>query len=1040
MKQLNFIEYLDFERAINIHDIPESITNLQKDTVCFVKDKEFGIDKILFCDDFPAVFTKQVISFDNITLKEITKIHQKIWNFKKVLFLYVYNEVEIRIYNCAEKPFTVTPDTDYQKELDKLELYSAKSGDKQKLETINRLFSSMAIDTGLIWSLEETYELRKKINLKHRVNEYLVESLLRLTHDLIDDGLDIGLIHKNILRSLFLLYLEDRGATDKAFYNKIMEGARSYFDILDDVEATYALFRKLKTNFNGNVFTFDDDEVKFDHTALTKIKKCFIAGYENTYQLEFFEDWRLFNFGIIPIELLSEIYENFLLKIDPEKKKISGTFFTPPSLVELMLNERLPIENQETDYNIKILDPACGSGIFLVEGYRRLIKRYEYKHNEKLTEYDKLQKLLLNNIYGIEYDPLSIKVAAFSLYLALLENVEPKTLWQDRKLPYLINNPEDKSIEKQGKNLYKRDTIAENGEIESIPFDLVIGNPPFGTKNPLETIRKYCKTEGFALESALPFLHKSVKFSPKGKIALIFNTKTLTNTKSTYETFRKWLFKKCYVEKIYNFSILRKAPKDFGGQLFRSTTAPISIIFYQKEKPINFNDRIIYYAPKTFIKGHVLEGIVIEKSDVKYLPREECQKPDTKIWKIAMWGGMKDWDLINKMYSTNFSTIDDFTRQNNIKSGVGFQLLTNNRDNRKYSDELYQFPYLDARLMNKYYTSSDKLKDIKYSIKRKEAINFYKKFYKVNQISQITKLSYFRRLGDEKAYCSPHIVVKKGLENNGICASLIEKDCSFRDGVYGFYTNCKNKDFLEVLIAYFNSNISSYYLFMTISSYGIEREQIMKQEFLSLPINLSNEQISRIVKNLKQIIDTKKTNNFLGNDFENKKYRNNIESIIKESLNLTSEDMILISDAINIKLDLFKNKENSRAFYHIDNIQDYVLKLCDELNDYLQGQTLFANATMYSINKYSPLMLLKLSFDKEKKELIQSEENVNNELKNLDKYLWENKATNIYFRKRMNYKDGKYVYLIRPNQRRFWTQSMAMEDASELILEILNEA
>ena len=103
-----------------------------------------------------------------------------------------------------------------------------------------------------------------------------------------------------------------------------------------------------------------------------------------------------------------------------------------------------------------------------------------------------------------------------------------------------------------------------------------------------------------------------------------------------YKPFRKWLFNDCYVEKVYNFSILRNAPKNFGGQLFGSAIGPICIAFYQKEEPNNKSGRIVYYAPKTYIKSNVLEGVVIDSSDVKYLPREECQKTATKIWKIAI--------------------------------------------------------------------------------------------------------------------------------------------------------------------------------------------------------------------------------------------------------------------------------------------------------------------------------------------------------------------------------------------------------------------
>ena len=100
---------------------------------------------------------------------------------------------------------------------------------------------------------------------------------------------------------------------------------------------------------------------------------------------------------------------------------------------------------------------------------------------------------------------------------------------------------------------------------------------------------------------------------------------------------------------------------------------------------------------------------------------------------------------------------------------------------------------------------------------------------------------------------------------------------------------------------------------------------------------------------------------------------------------------------------------------------------------------MFASATTYpNTNRNVPLALVKLSFGGEKKELIHSDENMDAIFQSLDQKLWKKNAENLYFRKKLNYYDGDDIYIIRPNKRRFWTQTMAMEDASELILEILN--
>jgi type I restriction-modification system DNA methylase subunit len=1048
------------QKTIDLIGLNKAISTTSKDkklseskSIVLNQAKEFGIDAVYFNTDenensFPAIFLKKINSFDIDSLKEIASTHKKAWNFKKVLFLYVYSETEIRIYNCSEKPIIITKDNfDYDKELQNIEIKSYKFSDKEQIQELNRLFSTIAIDTGIIWTLEEAQFVRNKINLQRRVDNYLVDSLVNTAKQLEQQGLEINFIHKIILRSLFLLYLEDREATDEKFYSKIRKGAKSYFDILNDVNSTYDLFDKLEEHFNGNVFTLEDGE-NISTNQLQLIKKCFINGNDNTPQINLFEDWRLFDFSIIQIELLSEIYENFLFKTDPELKKKTGTYYTPPSLVEFILNEKLPINKGETNYDIKILDPSCGSGIFLVESFKRLVKRYENSHNEKLTDFNKLKKLLTDNIFGIELHPQAIKVTAFSLYLALVDNLNPKNIWQNKNhsLPNLINNPEDKSLKEQGTNLFCRDTISENKEIENIEFNLVVGNPPFGTTNLLESVKNYCQQFDFAKEMVLPFLHKSTKFAPNGEVALIFNTKVLTNTGGTYQNFRKWLFNDCYVEKVYNFSILRNAKKNFGGQLFGDATGPISIVYYQKEQPINPSDKIAYYAPKTYIKSNIIEGLNIDFTDLKHLPREECQKPDTKIWKVAMWGGMNDWNLIQQLSNSKFENINDFNNSHNIKSGVGFQLLTQKKDKPKYSDILTKLPYLDSKDIKRYNTSDNVLKNIKKSIKTPKAINFYESFYNLSNLDDLENLTAFRRLGNIDAFTNPHIIIKKGLERNLVCASFIDIPCSFRDGVYGFYSDPKNISKLHLLMSYFNSRISSYFLFMTISSYGIEREQIMKNEYLSLPINLSTKQTKEIAEASKYIIEKLKSKSFLNDDTENQKLESyineNVDNIIYESFNLTQNEITLLNDGINYSLDLFHKQEKSKALFPVlqEQVNAFSSIISNELNNFISGQGLFADTTIYNtINRFSPLMMIKISFNEKKNKTFQSNEFIDEELKKLDKHLWEEKATNIFFRKKLNYKTGNDIYIIRPNQRRFWSQSMALEDASELILEILNE-
>jgi type I restriction-modification system DNA methylase subunit len=1000
---INQLDILDFAKDCKEFDID-----------LFDKEK-FGIVRVYGNEDQPVLFLKEVDSFDFDTLKQITAIQKECWNFQKVLFLYVYSNTEIRIYNCSEKPFGFDTNTisenEFNKKIQELELYCCKETDTEKLQKLNIVFSRIAIDTGFIWSSIEAKEIREKINLQKRVDKFLIQSLINVSRELEAQGLtDKNLIHKLVMRSLFLLYLEDKGATNKEEYRKNSTIAESYLGLLKEGEVNYvyALFEKLADDFNGSLFNIEENEIDIvtkEHLEL--IGQCFTNGYVNSNQTKLFSDWKLFDFRIIRIELLSEIYENFLSELDKKEKKNSGTFYTPPSLVELILNEKLPVRNNETNYNVKTLDPSCGSGIFLVQSFKRLVKRYENKHSSKLNDFTILVAILKSNIFGIELEGKSIKVAAFSLYLALLDNLDPKTEWWNGsiKFPYLINDPEDASLKQLGNNLFRRDTISDLSEIKELQnFDLVVGNPPFGTKNLLPTITDYCKNENFAQEMVLPFLHKATLLAPKGKIALIFNTKVLTNTGGTYQNFRKWLFNNNHVEKVYNFSILRKAPKFSGGQLFGSAVGPISIVFYEKEKPENQKETITYYAPKTYIKNDVLEGIVIDSSDEKHLPRIECQKPNTKIWKIAMWGSYFDFELIEKMNS-NFITLKEYI---NKSKGIWDYSTGIMADSLKL--EFTPKNVIHTQSINRYYTSDQAL---------------------------IPNNKLFRKI-DSKFIKAPYLIVKEGQKDKQYCSSIIDFEEYFLNSAFAF-SNSGDFRNSKALCAYINSVFTFYFLSIYSSSWGIERERIKLNELVLLPAiidNLSEEILVKLSSKIDEIISIKKSNEVNQDTIDLEKQIDQI--IYKDILKLTEEEQIIIQDTLDYSLDLFEKQEKSKAVLPVKDVDVYSTRVIKELNNWLDDVDLKVSATHYHINPNCPLYMVKLSFGNEFVKTKTSKEDIYKELKKIDQYLLDENTPGLYFRKKVNYYDNNDVYIIKPNQRRFWSETAAIEDSKDLLIEIGN--
>lgn len=175
------IELIGFERTQSLKSKNKKL--LDSESIVFDQIREFGVDDVYFNTDengnsFPAIFLKKITSFDEGTLQVIADVHRKIWNYKKVLFLYVYSDTEIRIYNCSEKPLVKTRENfDYEKELKSIEIRAYKYSDKTQLEELNKLFSRIAVDSGIVWTLDEAQFIRDKINLQRRVDKYLVTSL-----------------------------------------------------------------------------------------------------------------------------------------------------------------------------------------------------------------------------------------------------------------------------------------------------------------------------------------------------------------------------------------------------------------------------------------------------------------------------------------------------------------------------------------------------------------------------------------------------------------------------------------------------------------------------------------------------------------------------------------------------------------------------------------------------------------------------------------------------------------------------------------------
>ena len=397
-----------------------------------------------------------------------------------------------------------------------------------------------------------------------KLNHFLLANITYLTEEL-KNTYHISFATKLVLRLIFIRFLIDRGVdlAYESFSNNIEQSKNELLKCLRNKNSIYTLFAYLKSKFNGNLFDLGDE---IECPELTQdvfnLLADFLSGTisMNDGQLSLFA---MYDFNIIPVELISNIYEILLGR---EARAKDNAFYTPNYLVEYILDKTtLGFLKEHNKYTI--LDPACGSGVFLVDSYRRMVE--QNLSGQMYCDDDDLLKSLLNdNIYGIDINEEAIDVTIFSLYLTVLDYKDPKSL-STFTLPNL-----------KGTNLFVSDFFDDKKlkGLSHIPFDFIIGNPPWGNvKAGLHL--EYCKKNGYLDKQQNNEICRSFVFRAKDfcqnhtTCCFILHSKLLYNQKQPSKRFRNFLLQKTKIHSIIEMSSVRKL-------VFENADAPAAIISF----------------------------------------------------------------------------------------------------------------------------------------------------------------------------------------------------------------------------------------------------------------------------------------------------------------------------------------------------------------------------------------------------------------------------------------------------------------------------
>jgi SAM-dependent methyltransferase len=537
--------------------------------------------------------------------EEVSSVHRALWNLSRVPLLIAGTPDTVGAYSCFSPPTEALTAEDAE-----LGVATRRDDIREALDD----FSRYHVESG-----RPATEHPKYFQRQQRVDRQLLDNLRKLRRALGGDAKRRRAIDALIGRSMFVRYFEDRDILSRDHFAELTPYP-SFTEVLDaGRNAAYRLFAALADRFNGDVFGAATTEIESVTDQDLRAVSAFFQGVDpETNQATLWP----YDFSVIPPELISSIYEQLL----EESQRTNAAYYTPRHIVDLILDEVLPWDQAR---HPTVLDPACGSGIFLTETYRRLAFRLTTESSRQPT-FGQLAHLLTTSIFGIDKSEAAINVAAFGLYLALLEELDPPSAWRDAKLPKLTD-----------RNLVIADYFS-NHALEGRRFDVVVGNPPWQSQLTPDAKAFVSRSElpVADLQAAHAFVWRaSQMLSADGVLGLLLPAKGLLHNKSSRAIkVRRQLFESLDVDTVIDLSALRR-------ETFHAAVAPAAVLIgrpRRREDDLS-DDKVLHVVPRPSPVQASLDGFVVSQDDIHRIPLGTALNY-TDVWKIyrnysgSCWG------------------------------------------------------------------------------------------------------------------------------------------------------------------------------------------------------------------------------------------------------------------------------------------------------------------------------------------------------------------------------------------------------------------
>lgn len=963
-----------------------------------------------------------MLFFDNPTREAKRDLHKWIWNLNESPVAIVVNDQTVDILNAFDM--------------------DGGSGLLRKLieeGEINARFNYLKVVSGETWN-----ELRDRLQYSNRVDYKLLDNLEQVRTIIVQGLKDRGaaeyayrIANALIGRLLFIRYLIDRQV--KIHFGNYSEQRLTNDDlieILSSPQNTFALFEHLKKEFNGDLFPFIDIEKErsiLDEELLQNFVRLFNGDDIAIGQRSLFP---LYDFSVIPIEFVSNVYEHFIGTDEAEKKqkkagpkekdqqRKQGAYYTPKFLVDYVLAKTVGVHlgSYVTPSTCRVLDPACGSGIFLVETLRLLILHYQTLHpdyQQDAKKYKKaLRQLAWDNIFGIDIDDNAVDVAIFSLYITLLDYQTPADI-ETFKFPEL-----------RDRNFFKADFFNEDHafseKLKTLSFDFIIGNPPWGKTEGKKVYATYCKKRekrektvigASNKEAAQAFMLRVSDFAPtaRTRIALVVTSKVLYNLQAKH--FRTYFLNHFFLDEVLELSPVghQVFDKTSSGKSTSKAIAPASVLFYRWSSGADTNKNPVRHntlKPNIFFR--LFKRFVFEKYDRKTVSQGQFLEYDW-LFKLLVYGNILDFHFLKRLskYPTIGEEINN-RKEDFLQPKQGLKREDKYKREKINTSELVGWDFLDTQ--------------------KKELRQFF-----ISPEHKPWQLHEVSHLPSKEVFSPITLIVTGGIAGDlRSYAAVSYKKLVFTSSVKAVKATTDNGAvMLRNFAGLLNSGLFAYYMLVKGSSAAVEREEAHDEETFGFPFIESSE-----VSHLVEQIEKTKQKIFEKGDLPraerlslgSEEYRltEALDAEVVKAFALSEEEKALLQYAQDVSISIFRKEEDSPAHKKVELNHPLLAEYAQVFLDYFKPRfTNHLGAEIYHSHYCIAVRIYNSDEPVHEPVVFKRDQTFQSIFDLFFRQSFEQVTDELFAQKDVRGFERNAFYVIKPNERKCWHKAVAYLDAYE---------